>query len=45
MVNDNAALCHHHFGVAQAEDKSQIPAKTVCDYIGRIMQVFEGISD
>lgn len=31
MVNNNPALCHHFFGITQAQDISQIPANTLCD--------------
>jgi hypothetical protein len=45
MVNDNTALSHHLFEVAQAQSISQILANTLSDNIDRIMQATEGFSD
>lgn len=45
MVNDNAALRHHLFEIAQTQGVSKIPANTLHDDIDGIMQPFEGVSD
>lgn len=45
VVDDNAALRHHLFEVAQVERVSQIPADALGNNIDRIMQAFERISD
>ncbi|MCW2106573.1 UNVERIFIED_ORG: hypothetical protein M2402_003756 [Rahnella aquatilis] len=44
MVNDNTALCHHFFKIAQAEGISQISANTLSNNIEGIEQAFEGFS-
>jgi hypothetical protein len=44
MVNDNAALGHHFFEIAQAEGISQIPANTLSNNVDGVMQAFESFS-
>lgn len=45
MVNDNAALRHHLFEIAQTQGVSKIPANTLHDDIDGIMQSCERVSD
>src|SRR5471032_2602998 len=44
MVNNNAALGHHFFEIAQAEGISQIPANALSNNINRVMQAFESFT-
>jgi hypothetical protein len=42
MVNDDTPLSHHLLKIAQAQGISQIPADTLSNDIGGIMQAFKG---
>ena len=44
VVNMNATFSHHFFEIAQTQGISKIPANTLRDDIGGIVQAFEGIS-
>ena len=44
MVNNNAALGHHFFEIAQAKGISQIPANALSNNIEGIVQAFEGFT-
>ena len=45
VVNDNSALSHHIFQIAEAQGIRQVPADTLSNNINGVMQASEGLSD